>query len=162
MAGVLGTQTLKWYAGGSSPKQIQTASMHYAWFLSTCVLIALITFFTENVQIFLATIVLSRIGLYGFDLGLLTLQQVVVEEKKRLFMGAAEQALCSCGTSAVFLGSMLWSRPDQFKWLAICSTTFVCLGSIVFTVWARVWRWAPDANSMESKNAGRFERQSCF
>jgi len=160
MAGVLGAQSLKWYAGGSSPKHIQMASMHYSWFLSVCVLFALISY-QDNLEIFLSTIVLSRIGLYGFDLGLSTVQQVVIEEEKRMFMGAAEQALCSCGTSAVFLGSMIWSRPDQFHWLVICSTAFVWLGSIVYTTWARIWRWVPDADST-SKHLGRFERQPCF
>ena len=45
---------------------------------------------------------LSRFGLYGFDTGLLQLEQLHVDEAHRGALGAVESTLCSLGTMSTF------------------------------------------------------------
>ena len=63
--------------------------------------------------IFLGLVCLSRFGLYGFDLAVLQLQQVHVDELVRNSVGAVESSLCSLGTASIFVGTLVTSTPPR-------------------------------------------------
>eukprot|EP00968_Pinguiococcus_pyrenoidosus_P007352 scaffold489_cov259-Pinguiococcus_pyrenoidosus.AAC.30 len=67
-----------------------------------------------GIALFAACICLSRIGLYGFDLGLLELEQLIVDERFRSAAGSVENALCALAELGVYAMSIVLPHPSQF------------------------------------------------
>ena len=89
---------------------------------------------------FLGLIVVSRFGLYGFDVGLLQLEQENVDVIDRAKVGAVESSLCSLGTMAIFVGSLGVSQGVvSFGAVVYVSAAFVAAGALAFTAWCLLW-----------------------
>ena len=89
---------------------------------------------------FLGLIVVSRFGLYGFDVGLLQLEQENVDVVDRAKVGAVESSLCSLGTMAIFFGSLGVSQGVvSFGAVVYASAAFVATGALAFTAWCLLW-----------------------
>jgi len=122
----------------------RVASVHL-WLLAIAVLIAAscfaathsLTGLSAPMAAFLALLVVSRFGLYGFDLAVLQLQQIHVDEKYRSTIGAVESSLCSLGTASLFVATMLCSTADvsSFDPLVYASAGFVSSAAVVYVVW---------------------------
>ena len=82
---------------------------------------------------------MSRFGLYGFDVGLLQLEQENVDVVDRE-VGAVESSLCSLGTMAIFVGSLGVSQGVvSFGAVVYVSAAFVAAGALAFTAWCLLW-----------------------
>ena len=121
------------------------ASVHL-WVLATAVLVAALSFaatlsqdgLSAPMAAFLGLVVLSRFGLYGFDVAVLQLQQVHVDETLRGSVGSVESSLCSMGTASVLVGTLVASAsgdPHAFDLLVFASAGFVGSAAIVYTAW---------------------------
>jgi iron-regulated transporter 1 len=81
--------------------------------------------------------ILSRVGLWGFDLSSQTIIQEDVETNRRGSFSALEASwqnffeLCSYSTTIVF------SRPDQFQWPAVVSCAAVFLAGGLYATFVR-------------------------
>jgi len=114
--------------------------------------------------VFLAAVVVSRFGLYGFDVALLTLEQMNVDERHRGLVGAVESSLCALGTMCVFLATLWTASTDatSFGVLVYLSAGFVCLGAMSYGCWCLCWREhahahdAPDAGPPPAESAVRY------
>ena len=94
----------------------------------------------EATVLFLGCIVVSRFGLYGFDVGLLQLEQENVDVVDRAKVGAVESSLCSLGTMAIFFGSLGVSQGVvSFGAVVYVSAAFVAAGALAFTAWCLLW-----------------------
>lgn len=85
-----------------------------------------------QIVIFLGSIVLSRAGLYAFDLGALEIEQYIVDERFRNAVGSVEGALCSIAEMGMYLMSMVLSDPSDFGWQVGVSATAVSFGGVCF------------------------------
>ena len=85
-----------------------------------------------QIVIFLGSIVLSRAGLYAFDLGALEIEQYIVDERFRNAVGSVEGALCSVAEMGMYLMSMVLSDPSDFGWQVGVSATAVSFGGVCF------------------------------
>lgn len=84
---------------------------------------------------FLAFILLSRIGLYGFSLGEMQIRQVGIAPHERGQVNGFADALTGVATLALYgFGTLLPSTAD-FSILIVGSVFFVIVGAIVFTLW---------------------------
>ena len=83
--------------------------------------------------VFLGFIVLSRAGLYSFDLGVLEIEQYVVDERYRNAVGSVEGALCSIAEMGIYVMSIFMSDPTDFGWQVLVSIIAVSFGGLCFT-----------------------------
>ena len=93
---------------------------------------------TTPMTCFLGLVVLSRFGLYGFDVAVLQLQQVHVDETLRGSVGAVESSLCSLGTATLLVGTLLTSasgNANAFDVLVYASSGFVGSAALTYTAW---------------------------
>lgn len=121
----------------------------HLWLLAVSVAFAASSFYSAQgthglsapMLAFLGLVIVSRFGLYGFDLANLQLQQIHVDEKLRSSIGAVESSLCSLGTAAVFVGTLAATEQRGaaaaagFDALVYASAGFVGAGAIVYTTW---------------------------
>lgn len=92
---------------------------------------------TWRVVGFLACVVVSRLGLYGFLLGETEIRQVAVPEQVRGRVNGVATALTSAATLMLFgLGSVL-SSSESFVWLVGLSVAAVLGAAFLFGVWQR-------------------------
>lgn len=85
-----------------------------------------------QIIVFLTAIVISRAGLYSFDVGVLEIEQYVVDERYRNAVGSVEGALCSLAEMGMYILSIALPNPTQFGWQVGISATFVSVGTISF------------------------------
>lgn len=82
--------------------------------------------------LFLGAIVVSRAGLYSFDVGLLEIEQYIVDERYRNAVGSVEGALCSLCEMGMYVLSIALPEPSQFGWQVGVSASAVSFGGVCF------------------------------
>lgn len=91
------------------------------------------------VLILIGGVVLSRIGLWVFDIAVTQLMQQHIPESYRGSVGGTQQALNStCELIAFGLG-VLWPDPRDFVWLVAIGYVAVVVAALLYTV-GLVWR----------------------
>ena len=85
------------------------------------------------ILIFLGAIVVSRAGLYSFDVGVLEIEQYLVDERYRNAVGSVEGALCSLCEMGMYVLSIALPNPSQFGWQVGVSATAVSFGGVCFS-----------------------------
>lgn len=81
-----------------------------------------------------AGVILSRIGLWGFDLSTQVLIQEGVEANNRAKFSATEVACQSIFELASFMQTVIWSKPEQFKYPAFISVASTITAAILFLI----------------------------
>ena len=98
-------------------------------------------FFSENyssfgaLYVFLAGIVLSRVGLWGYDLVEVQLLQLLVEEGQRGLINGTESSLTQLAWLVILVLGLILHHPAQFGWLVMISLDTVAMASIIYLVW---------------------------
>jgi iron-regulated transporter 1 len=90
----------------------------------------------EAVWIFVALILLSRIGLYGFSLGETEIRQISIADGSRGRINGFAQALTSLATIGVYAGGTYYADAGGFAVLVYLSIGFVVFAAILFTAWS--------------------------
>ena len=155
LAGVLGTTFFTWLSSRVGLRRVATGHL---WLQSAAVSGATACFYATHGEVglsapmlvFLTLIVVSRFGLYGFDLANETLQQLHVDEACRGSVGAVEKSICSLGTMSAYLGAFAVSTSGSttgsasneyqassltFDVLVYASTFFVGTAALIYTAW---------------------------
>ncbi|KAE8411960.1 hypothetical protein BDV36DRAFT_272879 [Aspergillus pseudocaelatus] len=84
--------------------------------------------------------ILSRVGLRGFDLCVQILVQGGVEAENRGNFSSIEAAWQNAFEIGSYISTIVFPRPDQFRWPALISITAVGIAGILYTVFARMKR----------------------
>ena len=96
-------------------------------------------FFTEQfaftIYIFLACIVLSRLGLYSFDLAEIQIMQQLVDQQDSGIINSTEGSLTKVADLVVFIAALLFSTPANFVFLVAGSLTCVGMACLLYTLW---------------------------
>ncbi len=87
-----------------------------------------------QIYLFLGAIVVSRAGLYSFDVGVLEIEQYVVDERYRNAVGSVEGALCSLCEMGMYVLSIALPNPSQFGWQVGVSASAVSFGGVCFGI----------------------------
>jgi iron-regulated transporter 1 len=90
----------------------------------------------EAVWTFVALILLSRIGLYGFSLGETEIRQLSIEAGLRGRINGFAQALTSLATIGVYAGGTYFTNNDGFAVLVYLSIGFVVVAAALFSAWS--------------------------
>jgi hypothetical protein len=85
-----------------------------------------------QIYLFLGAIVVSRAGLYSFDVGVLEIEQYLVDERFRNAIGSVEGALCSVCEMGMYVLSIALPNPSQFGWQIGVSAAAVSSGGLCF------------------------------
>jgi len=88
-----------------------------------------------GILVFALAICVSRVGLYGFDVGLLELEQLVVDERFRSAAGSVEAALCALAELGVYLLSVFLPDPRDFGVQVWASVSMVSLSLVLYSAW---------------------------
>ena len=88
---------------------------------------------------FMATIVLSRAGLYGYEVGLMQHQQLLVDEKNRSAIGGFENALCNLATISLYGLGIVLGRPAHFGLLVLTGMCAVTTSLLLYLAWRYLW-----------------------
>lgn len=87
------------------------------------------------VVVFMISIVVSRFGLYAFDLAEIQLMQTCVSSQERGTVNATEKSLTKIAELAIYVLAILFSRPSQFFILAVISTACIGTAAIFYSYW---------------------------
>ena len=90
----------------------------------------------DAVWIFIAFILLSRIGLYGFSLGETEIRQLSIADGSRGRINGFAQALTSLATIGVYAGGTYFADRGRFEVLIFLSIGFVVFAAALFTAWS--------------------------
>ena len=102
-----------------------------------------ITTISWQVKLFLASMVVSRAGLYSFDVGALEIEQYIVDERYRNAVGSVEGALCSLAEMGMYVLTLALPNPAQFGWQVGVSATAVTTGGICFCSFLSLYHMHP-------------------
>ncbi len=84
---------------------------------------------------FLACILFSRVGLYGFSLGEMQIRQLGIAPHERGEVNGFADALTGVATLALYGFGTLLPSTSEFSILIVGSVFFVTLGAFVFSLW---------------------------
>ncbi|KAI7168807.1 putative Ferriportin iron efflux transporter [Hortaea werneckii] len=119
------------------------------WFLNwqlACVGVACLFFWIpETRRIILAAgtvsaVVASRLGLWGFDLSAQIIIQEEVEPEMRGTFSSREFALQNAFEMLAFLSTIVFPRPEQFKYPAAISALAVATACVLYAIFVRARR----------------------
>eukprot|EP01088_Endostelium_zonatum_P008575 TRINITY_DN21721_c0_g1_i1.p1 TRINITY_DN21721_c0_g1~~TRINITY_DN21721_c0_g1_i1.p1 ORF type:complete len:536 (+),score=73.73 TRINITY_DN21721_c0_g1_i1:73-1680(+) len=85
--------------------------------------------------LFLTFVVLSRPGLYGFEVGQIQILQNGIPEDKRGIVNSVETSLCNLAMLLVYVLSAVIYNPHWFPALTWISASFVIIACILYTRW---------------------------
>lgn len=93
---------------------------------------------------FLALILLSRIGLYGFSIGETQIRQLGIAEAERGRVNGFASAVTSIATLGLYGAGAIFSTPAEFEILVRASATVVTLAAVIFSVWSLQSQRSPE------------------
>eukprot|EP00442_Polarella_glacialis_P010290 CAMPEP_0115160746 /NCGR_PEP_ID=MMETSP0227-20121206/70981_1 /TAXON_ID=89957 /ORGANISM="Polarella glacialis, Strain CCMP 1383" /LENGTH=516 /DNA_ID=CAMNT_0002572687 /DNA_START=158 /DNA_END=1708 /DNA_ORIENTATION=+ len=91
---------------------------------------------------FLGAIVISRVGLYGFDVGFSTLSQGLVDERHRGTVGGVTQSLCALATLCMYVTTSAVTTifgTAGFEMLVWASTAAVAIALLTYWTWCMLY-----------------------
>ncbi|NBW81921.1 ABC transporter substrate-binding protein [bacterium] len=135
--GLLATVVFPWFHRRLG---LVPATRLFIVFQALVVLLSFPFFYTESAGglVFLALILLSRIGLYGFCLGETEIRQRWIPQGQRGQVNGVAGALTSFATLVLFgLGSLLGDK-NNFIFMIVISICSVLAGAVLFLRWSLV------------------------
>lgn len=118
---------------------LRKSTQSLIFFQSMMLLLGLLCFFSSDYlwgQIgFLAFILLSRIGLYGFSLGEMQIRQTGINPEVRGQVNGFASALTGVATLFLYGAGAMLPKTSDFRILVIGSVAFVCIGAFTFSRW---------------------------
>jgi len=134
--GFLGTVVFPWWEKRWGLKS--TCLFSILWetitLVVSCLLIMLGSEGWWSLSVSLSMIVLSRVGLYAFELGEALYIQRYTEASQRGRMGAVEGLLTNAANLSLLFAGLALRSAAQFRYLWISSAAFAALGCVLFIV----------------------------
>ena len=82
-------------------------------------------------------VILSRVGLWGFDLCAQSIVQEEVDEESRGAFSSVEASFQNLFELMSYLTTIIFSKPDQFQWPVVISIFAVYIAGGMYTVFVR-------------------------
>ncbi|THV45500.1 hypothetical protein BGAL_0481g00010 [Botrytis galanthina] len=87
-----------------------------------------------------ASLSLSRLGLWIFDLTTQQLSQTLIAPTQRSSFAGCEYSLVALFELGNYVMAIIWSRQDQFGWVALISLMAVGVSTVAYAGWVRTVR----------------------
>ncbi|KAJ5653951.1 hypothetical protein N7490_000954 [Penicillium lividum] len=140
---VLATWVAPWLMGKIGPTR---AGIWLASWQITCLAGGMAIFWTYASQPLISAsglvggTILSRLGLRGFDLCAQILIQEGIAAEARGSFSSIEAAWQNLFEICSYVSTIVFSRPDQFKWPALISTIAVGFAGLLYAIFVRIQR----------------------
>ncbi|KAF3386316.1 Solute carrier family 40 member 1 [Penicillium rolfsii] len=140
---VLATWVAPWLMGRIGPTR---AGLWLASWQITCLAGGFAIFQHFSSQPFLSAsglvggVILSRLGLRGLDLCAQILVQEGIEAEARGSFSSTEAAWQNLFEIFSYISTIIFSRPDQFKWPALISVISVGIAGLFYAMYVRIQR----------------------
>ena len=95
---------------------------------------------TFSTYLFITSVILSRIGLWSFDLTAQLLVQNSVNASQRGSFSATESSLQNFFELCTFATTIIWSRPEQFRYPATISLAAIFVAAACYARYVRLER----------------------
>jgi iron-regulated transporter 1 len=102
-----------------------------------------------SVYVFLVLVVLSRVGLWGFDLVEVQLMQTTVLQSESGSINASEYSLYSLFSTLPLIAALVMREASLFVWLVVASAVFVLTAAALFFAYAAKIKTATTQHKME-------------
>ena len=87
------------------------------------------------VYVFLSAVVVSRIGLWKFDLCETQLMQEGISDDERLPVNSVQGSLSQLGSVLSYVAGVVFSDPKEYFYLVTGSCGVVTTAAIIYTIW---------------------------
>lgn len=127
---------------------MESTGLYSIWFQQLWLVLGLVCFFVPSLPLslpsliiqggvwgFLACLILSRVGLWTFDLAERQIMQEWVPEEKRGIINSVEYSLTNVFSLLSYFLGVVWSRPEQFGIIVVISFSSVTLAALLYTLW---------------------------
>ncbi|KAI9652206.1 MAG: hypothetical protein M1829_001815 [Trizodia sp. TS-e1964] len=140
---VLATWLTPWLIGWIGP--IRAGIWLINWQMAslvagTAIFLALSRWPTISASALVTGTILSRVGLRGFDLCIQIIIQEDVEAEHRGFFSSVEAAWQNAFELCSFVATIIFSRPEQFKWPALLSVLATATAVVLYTIFVYLRR----------------------
>ena len=112
------------------------------WFQNIFNLFALIAFLAASdsslIYLFLALIVISRLGLWSFDLVQVQVIQEYVNDTNRGIVSGVEYSLTNLAYLILLGIGIIFNQPEQFIWIVLISYFVLVISSIIYSIWYKL------------------------
>eukprot|EP00007_Cunea_sp_BSH-02190019_P003776 CAMPEP_0174238264 /NCGR_PEP_ID=MMETSP0417-20130205/10713_1 /TAXON_ID=242541 /ORGANISM="Mayorella sp, Strain BSH-02190019" /LENGTH=671 /DNA_ID=CAMNT_0015317083 /DNA_START=130 /DNA_END=2145 /DNA_ORIENTATION=+ len=127
---------------------MNTGQLFLSW-QAFCLVPAVAAFFfiphqTLNLSIFLGGVVLSRCGLWGFDLAEVQIMQTLIDPSVLGLLNGTESALTKVAWLCMLGLGMVFPDPKQFGYLVGCSIVAILLALVSYS-----WFWVRNRRPVE-------------
>ena len=106
---------------------------------------------------FVFCVVISRVGLWTFDLAETQIMQLGISEDERGVVNTSENSLTNVAEFAVLIATLLVARPEFFIILVLISIGCVQIAAIMYTLWARSKKRLLIEEAEEAEKQGEHE-----
>jgi iron-regulated transporter 1 len=130
---------------------MERAGLYSIWFQQVSLVLGLVAFFLPelplslprvlvqgSVWLFLGCLILSRVGLWSFDLAERQIMQDYVPEEKRGIINSVEFSLTNVFSLLSYLLGVVWSRPNEFGVITVISFCAVTLAALLYSLWMKI------------------------
>jgi len=112
-----------------------TASKIFITWEAVTLILALLAYYFVGLWGFLALILLSRVGLYGWDVGQVEVLQIGIPESVRGTINAIDGSFTKLATLLTVVAGFALPDPQTFYILIWASVISICSGAILFWYW---------------------------
>jgi iron-regulated transporter 1 len=116
---------------------VKSAVWFVSWQAITIVAALIYSLLSEDklrgIHVLVAGVIISRFGLWGFDLSVQVQIQQGVEAENRAKFSSIESAFQSVFEMISYASTIVFERPDQFKYPAIMSAAAISTSCLLYT-----------------------------
>jgi len=112
-----------------------TASKIFITWEAITLILALIAYYSIGVWGFLVFVLLSRVGLYGWDIGQIEILQIGIPEVVRGTINAIDSSFTKLATLLTVVAGFALPDPETFYILIWASVLSICTGAALFWYW---------------------------
>lgn len=106
------------------------------WFQLACVTMSFVGIVLDGIfalYILVGGVILSRVGLWVFDISVTQLMQLHIPEQYRGSVGGTQQALNSTFNLLSYAFGVIWSDPRDFVWLVTIGYSAIIIAALLYT-----------------------------
>ena len=92
--------------------------------------------FRWGVYVFMGMVILSRMGLWGFDLAEVNIMQTCVDASESGKINAVEYSATQLGSLLPYIAGIFVNNPKLFPWLVVGSAASIFIAAVLFTAWS--------------------------
>ena len=144
---------------------VEQAGFYSVWLFWVCLVPGLVMFYVAGESsvsdyTVLLVMVVSRVGLWAFDLSITQILQEYIQEQDRGIINSTQTATMQVFSCVILLGGLIFSEPQQFVVLVTFSIFVVLSACVTYTRWYRSPGNRSGQNTIEQgwkKNASEFQ-----